>query len=134
MSIRTRFTTWRPFATAAAATAALLATFLAPATAQAQAHTSPRESQPIYSYENAVREAVWVDTRLDGDGDGKSDRVAVDIVRPREAAQRGRKVPVIMDASPYYSCCGRGNESQLKTYDAQGDVVQMPLFLSLIHI
>jgi X-Pro dipeptidyl-peptidase len=33
-----------------------------------------------------------------------------------------------MDASPYYSCCGRGNESQKKTYDANGDVVQMPLF------
>ena len=33
-----------------------------------------------------------------------------------------------MDASPYYSCCGRGNESQKKTYDADGDVVQMPLF------
>jgi X-Pro dipeptidyl-peptidase len=69
-----------------------------------------------------------VDTGLDGDGDGRTDRVAVDIVRPREPAQRGRKVPVIMDASPYYSCCGRGNDSQKKTYDADGDVVQMPLF------
>ncbi|MEU6372968.1 Xaa-Pro dipeptidyl-peptidase [Streptomyces sp. NPDC046909] len=122
MPIRTRFTTWRTFATAA--TAALLATFLTPAAAQA----APRESQPVYSYDNAVREAVWVDTGLDGDGDGKGDRVAVDIVRPREPAEQGRKVPVIMDASPYYSCCGRGNESQKKTYDADGDVVQMPLF------
>ncbi len=88
-----------------------------------------RESTPVYSYENAIRESVWVDaTGLDGDGDGKTDRVAVDIVRPRELAQQGRKVPVIMDASPYYACCGRGNESQLKTYDANGDVVQMPLF------
>ncbi|NUS27234.1 MAG: Xaa-Pro dipeptidyl-peptidase [Streptomyces sp.] len=122
MPIRTRFTIWRQLATAA--TAALLATFLTPAAAQA----APRESRPVYSYENAVREAVWVDTGLDGDGDGKNDRVAVDIVRPREPAAQGRKVPVIMDASPYYSCCGRGNESQKKTYDAQGDVVQMPLF------
>ncbi|MFC8343428.1 Xaa-Pro dipeptidyl-peptidase [Streptomyces sp. NPDC057280] len=122
MPIRTRFTIWRPLATAA--TAALLATFLTPAAAQAK----PRESQPVYSYQNAVREAVWVDTGLDGDGDGKKDRVAVDIVRPRELARQGRKVPVIMDASPYYSCCGRGNESQKKTYDAQGNVVQMPLF------
>ncbi|PWI14088.1 Xaa-Pro dipeptidyl-peptidase [Streptomyces sp. Act143] len=122
MPIRTRFTIWRPLATAA--TAALLATFLTPAAAQA----APRESRPVYSYENAVREAVWVDTGLDGDGDGKNDRVAVDIVRPREPAAQGRKVPVIMDASPYYSCCGRGNESQKKTYDASGDVVQMPLF------
>ncbi|WP_405650128.1 Xaa-Pro dipeptidyl-peptidase [Streptomyces sp. NBC_00019] len=122
MPIRTRFTIWRTLATAA--TAALLATFLTPVVAQA----APRESRPVYSYENAVREAVWVDTGLDGDGDGRSDRVAVDIVRPRELAQQGRKVPVVMDASPYYSCCGRGNEGQRKTYDANGDVVQMPLF------
>jgi X-Pro dipeptidyl-peptidase len=122
MPIRTPFTIWRMLATAA--TAALLATFLTPVAAQA----APRESRPVYSYENAVREAVWVDTGLDGDGDGRTDRVAVDIVRPRELARQGRKVPVVMDASPYYSCCGRGNESQRKTYDANGDVVQMPLF------
>ena len=123
MPIRTPFTTWRPLATAVVA-AVLAAAFLSPAAA----HAAPRESGPVYSYANAIREAVWVDTGLDGDGDGKSDRVAVDIVRPREPAQRHRKIPVIMDASPYYSCCGRGNESQLKTYDANGDVVQMPLF------
>lgn len=117
-----RFTIWRPLATAAITL--LVAAFLTPAAA----HGTPRESRPVYSYENAVREAVWVDTGLDGDGDGKADRVAVDIVRPREPAAQGRKVPVIMDASPYYSCCGRGNESQRKTYDAAGDVVQMPLF------
>lgn len=117
-----RFTNWRSLATAA--TAALMATLLTPVAA----HSAPRESAPVYSYENAIRESVWVDTKLDGDSDGKTDRVAVDIVRPREPAQQGRKVPVVMDASPYYSCCGRGNESQLKTYDANGDVVQMPLY------
>jgi X-Pro dipeptidyl-peptidase len=122
MPKRTRFTTWRPLATAAAA--ALMATLLTPAAASA----APRESRPVFSYADAVREAVWVDTGLDGDRDGKADRVAVDIVRPREPARQGRKVPVIMDASPYYSCCGRGNESQKKTYDANGDVVQMPLY------
>ncbi|MFF4587165.1 Xaa-Pro dipeptidyl-peptidase [Streptomyces sp. NPDC001388] len=122
MPIRMRFTIWRPLATAAITV--LVATFLTPAAA----HGTPRESRPVYSYTNAIREAVWVDTGLDGDGDGRGDRVAVDIVRPREPAAQGRKVPVIMDASPYYSCCGRGNESQRKTYDAAGDVVQMPLF------
>ncbi|MEW2612151.1 Xaa-Pro dipeptidyl-peptidase [Streptomyces sp. NPDC047880] len=125
MPKRTRFTTWRPLATAA--TAALLATLLTPAAAQA-APAAPPGSDPVHSYENAIREAVWVDTGLDGDRDGKTDRVAVDIVRPRETARQGRKVPVIMDASPYYSCCGRGNESQKKTYDAQGRVAQMPLY------
>ncbi|MFI0774407.1 Xaa-Pro dipeptidyl-peptidase [Streptomyces sp. NPDC021212] len=87
-----------------------------------------RESRPVYSYDDAVRESVWVDTKLDGDGDGRTDRVAVDIVRPREPARQGRKIPVIMDASPYYSCCGRGNESQTKTYDAGGKPVRFPLF------
>ncbi|MEV0204462.1 Xaa-Pro dipeptidyl-peptidase [Streptomyces sp. NPDC050788] len=125
MPIRMRFTTWRPLATAAIAV--LMAALLTPAAAHA-AGSTPRESRPVYSYANAIREAVWVDTGLDGDRDGRHDRVAVDIVRPREPAQQGRKIPVIMDASPYYSCCGRGNESQLKTYDAQGHVVQMPLF------
>lgn len=123
MPIRMRFTIWRPLATAA--TAALLATFLTPA---ATAHPAPRQSEPVHSYEDAVREAVWVDTGHDGNGDGEDDRVAVDIVRPREPARQGRKIPVIMDASPYYSCCGRGNESQKKTYDADGDVVGMPLY------
>jgi X-Pro dipeptidyl-peptidase len=123
MPTSTRSTVWRPLATTAVT--ALVAALLAPAAAHA---TPPRESKPVHSYENAIREAVWVDTGLDGDGDGRTDRVAVDIVRPRELAERGRKVPVIMDASPYYSCCGRGNEGQRKTYDAAGDVVQMPLF------
>ncbi|MGW2937903.1 Xaa-Pro dipeptidyl-peptidase [Streptomyces sp. NPDC001156] len=122
MPKRTRYTIWRQLATAAVA--ALLAAFLTPSAA----HGAPRESRPVYSYANAVRESVWVDTGLDGDADGRNDRVAVDIVRPREPAAQGRKIPVIMDASPYYSCCGRGNENQLKTYDAAGHVVQMPLF------
>ncbi|NKQ23364.1 Xaa-Pro dipeptidyl-peptidase [Streptomyces galbus] len=126
MPTRTRFTIWRPLATAAVTL--LLAAFLTPATASAAGTARTRESLPRYSYADAVREAVWVDTGLDGDGDGRTDRVAVDIVRPREPAAQGRKVPVIMDASPYYSCCGRGNESQKKTYDADGHVVQMPLF------
>ena len=86
-----------------------------------------RESRPVYSYDDAIRESVWVDTGLDGDGDGRTDRVAVDVVRPGEPARQGRKIPVIMDASPYYSCCGRGNESQKKTYDADGNPLAFPL-------
>ncbi|MFF7750971.1 Xaa-Pro dipeptidyl-peptidase [Streptomyces sp. NPDC007971] len=123
--MRTRFTIWRALATVAVTV--LTAAFLVPSAAQAT-QAAPRESKPVYSYAHAVREAVWVDTGLDGNGDGKTDRVAADIVRPAEPARQGRKVPVVMDASPYYSCCGRGNESQLKTYDAHGRVVQMPLF------
>ncbi|MFG2835494.1 Xaa-Pro dipeptidyl-peptidase [Streptomyces zaomyceticus] len=128
----------------AAATAALLATMVTPAGARpdpaaaagsavSSAPTGPaassvRESRPVHSYADAIRESVWVDTGLDGDGDGRADRVAVDIVRPRETAAAGRRIPVVMDASPYYACCGRGNESQKKTYDADGNPVRFPLF------
>ncbi|MEV7277482.1 Xaa-Pro dipeptidyl-peptidase [Streptomyces sp. NPDC093111] len=116
---------------AVAAAAALLAAFAPAAGAQpagAQGAAGVRESAPVYSYADAVRESVWVDTGLDADADGSADRVAVDIVRPREPAAAGRRIPVIMDASPYYACCGRGNEGQRKTYDADGNPVQFPLF------
>ncbi|MFD4628617.1 Xaa-Pro dipeptidyl-peptidase [Streptomyces sp. NPDC058284] len=137
MPIRARRTRllWR--ALLAAALAALIATLMSPGAAQGAAQSprtpgqslrTPGESKPVYSYENAIRESVWVDTRIDGDADGRTDRVAVDIVRPRELDRTGRRIPVIMDASPYYSCCGRGNESQKKTYDADGKPVQLPLY------
>ncbi|WP_351230836.1 Xaa-Pro dipeptidyl-peptidase [Streptomyces sp. NPDC002133] len=126
MPIRARGTRLSSRSFIVAATAALTAALVPPAGAQSAA--PPRESRPVYSYDNAIRESVWVDTRLDGDGDGRTDRVAVDIVRSREAGQHGRKIPVIMDASPYYSCCGRGNESQKKTYDANGNPVRFPLY------
>jgi X-Pro dipeptidyl-peptidase len=61
---------------------------------------------------------------MDNDGDHVRDRVAVDLVRPRTQV----KVPVIMEASPYYACCGRGNESEKKTYDANGVISKVPLF------
>ncbi|MEV4658633.1 Xaa-Pro dipeptidyl-peptidase [Micromonospora sp. NPDC049301] len=91
-------------------------------------HVVGDQTVPAYSYADAIRESVWVETRADSDGDGVRDRVAVDLVRPREAAAAGVRVPVIMDASPYYLCCGRGNESERKTYDAAGVIAKAPLF------
>ncbi|MGW2492485.1 Xaa-Pro dipeptidyl-peptidase [Streptomyces sp. NPDC001606] len=124
-----RRTPWR--VPAVAVVALLTAALLTPAVAHAapRENHGNRESRPVYSYAHAVRESVWVDTGFDADGDGRTDRVAADIVRPAEPARQGRKVPVVMDASPYYACCGRGNENQVKTYDAHGRVVRMPLFL-----
>jgi X-Pro dipeptidyl-peptidase len=86
------------------------------------------QTVPTYSYANAIRESVWVRTPLDNDRDGQPDRVAVDVIRPREAAQNGVKVPVIMVPSPYYAEAGRGNESEVKTYDAAGEIAGMPLY------
>ena len=89
-------------------------------------HVEGTATVPAYDYANAVRESVWVTTKLDNDGDGAPDKVVVDLVRPREAA--AGRVPVIMDASPYFQCCGRGNESELKEYAADGTVTKFPLF------
>jgi X-Pro dipeptidyl-peptidase len=100
----------------------------APGHRPAPPHVVGDHTVAAYSYADAIRESVWVETPADSDGDGVRDRVAVDLVRPREAAAAGVRVPVIMDASPYYLCCGRGNESERKTYDAAGVIAKAPLF------
>ncbi|WP_394828051.1 Xaa-Pro dipeptidyl-peptidase [Pendulispora albinea] len=86
------------------------------------------ESTPIYSYANAIHESIWVTTPFDNDGDGQPDKVAVDLIRPREAAEAGVKVPVILEASPYYKGSGRGNESERKAFDANGIITKVPLY------
>jgi X-Pro dipeptidyl-peptidase len=91
-------------------------------------HIVGTHTEPVYDYANAIRESVWVTTSLDNDRDGAPDKVAVDLIRPRETAAAGVKIPVIMDSSPYYQCCGRGNESELKQYAADGTVTKFPLF------
>jgi len=106
----------------AASLAALVAVLAAPTPVAAVG--SVPETQPIYSYAEAVRQSVWVQTPTDADQDGVPDRVAVDLVRPNAPG----RFPVIMDASPYYSCCGRGNESERKQYDANGVITKEPLF------
>ncbi|MEQ8764665.1 MAG: Xaa-Pro dipeptidyl-peptidase [Planctomycetota bacterium] len=50
---------------------------------------------------------LWVETELDTDGDGKPDRVHVDVTRPKQTETEGLKVPVIYETSPYYSGTGQ---------------------------
>jgi X-Pro dipeptidyl-peptidase len=96
-----------------------------PATAATPAFTlSGGVSAPIHSMADAVRETVYVDSGLDLDGDGTRDRVTADVIRPSTTG----RVPVIMEASPYYQSAGRGNESEVKTYDSAGVPVKFPLF------
>ncbi len=83
-------------------------------------------TSPRFDYADAIRQTVWVQAP-DLDGNGEPDRVTADIIRPREL-DASADVPVIMDASPYYLCCGRGNESETKEYDVDGDPAKFPLF------
>jgi X-Pro dipeptidyl-peptidase len=117
----------------ALAAATVTAAALTTATGVARAAAAPEikiangVTQPVFSYADAIREHVFVESPVDTDGDGRRDRVNVDIIRPKETEQ-GLKVPVIMDESPYYDNLGRGNESERKTYDAAGNPLKFPLF------
>ncbi|GAA3693118.1 Xaa-Pro dipeptidyl-peptidase [Nonomuraea antimicrobica] len=84
-------------------------------------------TQPVFSYTDAIREHVYVESTVDSDLDGALDKVRVDIIRPKESGP-GLKVPVIIDESPYYDNSGRGNEGERKVYDAAGNVAKFPLF------
>ena len=116
------------------AVAALAALFgLAPAALAESAEPSSvvvedGVTQPVFGYEDAIRERVWVDTDFDSDGDGVEDKIAVDIMRPA-ATERGLDVPVVVDDSPYYQTLGRGNESERKAdVDGDGLLDRWPLF------
>ena len=84
-------------------------------------------TQPAFSYDDAIRETVYVQSPLDGDQDGEPDLLATDIIRPKETSG-ALDVPVIYEQSPYYQVLGRGNESEIKT-EEDGDYV--PQFLPL---
>jgi len=126
--MKTRRATW--LACGAAAVLCVLAA--APTTAAAPQNpgivVENGVTQPAFGYADAVRERVWVESDFDTDMNGVADRIALDIMRPA-ASESGLDVPVIMDASPYYSTLGRGNESELKRdLDGDGLLDRWPLF------
>jgi X-Pro dipeptidyl-peptidase len=53
-----------------------------------------------------IRHDLWVETEFDSDGDGKLDRMHVDVTRPRQTETEGLKVPVIYISSPYFAGTG----------------------------
>lgn len=40
------------------------------------------QTEPTYSYADAIRESGWVQAPFDPDHDGQPDKIAVDLVRP----------------------------------------------------
>ncbi len=59
-------------------------------------------TQPTFSYQDAIRQRVYVPVSVDTDHDGRPDRVAVDVTRPKET-DAGLKVASILEGSPYFS-------------------------------
>ena len=58
-----------------------------------------------------IRHDLWVETEFDSDGDGKLDRMHVDVTRPRQTETEDLKLPVIYVTSPYFAgTAGAGRE------------------------
>lgn len=50
-----------------------------------------------------IKQFLWVEAPFDSDGDGKPDRLHVDVWRPQQTDTEGLKVPVIYETSPYFA-------------------------------
>ncbi|TXD48228.1 Xaa-Pro dipeptidyl-peptidase [Polaribacter sp. IC073] len=50
-----------------------------------------------------IRSDLWVETAFDTDGDGRLDRMHVDVTRPEQTESEGLKLPVVYESSPYYA-------------------------------
>ena len=63
------------------------------------------EAQAVPGFADAekwIRHDLFVETEFDSDGDGKRDRVHVDVTRPPQTDTEGLKLPVIYITSPYF--------------------------------
>ena len=58
-------------------------------------------TQPVPALAATVQQRVFVETPVDTDGDGRLDRVALDVSRPRATVTGDLDVPVIFEHSPY---------------------------------
>ena len=63
------------------------------------------QAQVVEAFSDAkqwIREHLWVESSFDTDGDGRPDRMHVDVTRPAQTND-GLKVAVIYETSPYYA-------------------------------
>ena len=71
------------------------------------------QAQVVDAFRNPsdwVRHWLWVETEFDTDGDGKMDRMHVDVTRPEQTDTEGLKVPVVYETSPYFSGIGSSGQ------------------------
>ena len=64
------------------------------------------QAQIVPAFQDAtqwIRQTLWVETEFDSDGDGKRDRMFVDVTRPQQTETEGLKVPIIYESSPYFA-------------------------------
>lgn len=74
-------------------------TLQVPVIEDGQAQIIPELNNP----DEWIQEDLWVETEFDTDGNGRPDRMHVDVTRPRQTETEGLKLPVIYETSPYYA-------------------------------
>jgi len=98
--------------------------------AQAQAPVLENgKTKAVYDYTKAIRERVFIpQPGIDVDRNGKGDFITIDIIRPAESAAT-KKMPAIIDPSPYYVTSCRGNEQWcMSDWNNDGVNDRWPLF------
>ncbi len=92
----------------------------------AQAKTAPifrdGQAQVVEGFSDSttwIRQHLWVETTFDTDGDGRLDRVHVDVTRPGQTDTEGLKLPVVYETSPYFA--GTGNDRS-KLWDVHQEI------------
>ncbi|MEZ5977702.1 MAG: Xaa-Pro dipeptidyl-peptidase [Planctomycetota bacterium] len=71
-----------------------------------------------------IVQSLWVETEFDSDGNGKPDRVHVDVFRPGQTETEGLKVPVVYETSPYYS--GVGGDDKAFFWNPEHELGETP--------
>jgi X-Pro dipeptidyl-peptidase len=90
---------------------------------------SDGKTAPVFDLNQATRERVFIPQGgIDQDGNGADDKVAIEIIRPKESGPSMR-VPAIVDPSPYYTTVCRGNEGEcIGDVDGDGLNDKWPMF------
>jgi len=71
------------------------------------------QAQVVKAFSNPrewIRHDLWVETEFDTDGDGKPDRMHVDVTRQAQTETEGLKVAVIYETSPYFCGVAQGGK------------------------
>ena len=88
---------------------ATVSTMVAPVVVNGEAQIIPAFEDPA----KWIKHDLWVETEFDSDGDGKKDRMHVDVTRPQETETDGLKLPVIYESSPYFAGTSSGDKQYL---------------------
>jgi X-Pro dipeptidyl-peptidase len=85
------------------------------------------QAQVVPAFEDEslwIQHDLWVETEFDSDGDGKLDRMHVDVTRPAQTQSEGLDVPVIYTTSPYFS--GTASTDSQYFWDPHQELGEMP--------